>query len=357
MLVSSRCPGCQSVYRLPDRLSGKKVRCKSCSATFKVPAASGEHAEAMAAKKPVLQPVAAAAEFEDSIVDSAVEDEPQKGKTEPTSGGRRAKPEKPAKTRKRFPVLLIVILLVGLFVVGGAGAGLYWYFFSGPPKVTPRPAAKTPTKPQPKADPAEAKDASDTKPAAGDSKEPTDGMPAADAPKDKASPDKGGAKDEAPKGNPADGELVVSYTNQVKPFLTTYCGKCHMDNKTKGGANLTSLASMKRAGKSGKALIVPNEPDKSYLVQVVEKTAKTKMPPPKEKQPTADEKGLLRRWIAAGAVDDSPKTGASLQGGDLQLPAEPMLLGPDAHVEEPERFHQILSQEDAAGSQKGRDDR
>lgn len=39
MSISTRCPGCASLFKLPSDLAGKRVRCEKCKQMFDVPAA------------------------------------------------------------------------------------------------------------------------------------------------------------------------------------------------------------------------------------------------------------------------------------------------------------------------------
>jgi hypothetical protein len=107
-----------------------------------------------------------------------------------------------------------------------------------------------------------------------------------------------------------------SFTKDIKPFLTKYCTECHSGTKTKSGVNLESFETIMKGGKGGKAIIVAGDADKSRLVQVIEKTARP-MPPKNSKQPEAAEVKLMRAWVAAGAKDDTPKSGSFLMPSTL----------------------------------------
>ncbi len=102
-----------------------------------------------------------------------------------------------------------------------------------------------------------------------------------------------------------------SYYREVRPFLARYCVWCHNAEKTEGGLDLTDYESLSLGGNSGD-VIVPGRPDASLLVLLVEKKRKPHMPPPEARQPSAEEIQLLRRWIAAGAVDDTDQARATL---------------------------------------------
>lgn len=101
------------------------------------------------------------------------------------------------------------------------------------------------------------------------------------------------------------GDRPPSYVKDVKPIFEANCVRCHKGSKPKGGFDMTSVEAMLRGGKKGKTMLSPGKPEKSPLVLTMEGKGKV-MPPRKEKQkPTADEVALVRRWISAGAKDDS----------------------------------------------------
>jgi Protein of unknown function (DUF1553)/Protein of unknown function (DUF1549)/Planctomycete cytochrome C len=83
----------------------------------------------------------------------------------------------------------------------------------------------------------------------------------------------------------------------VLPLLKVRCLKCHSPLKSKGKLNLSSPRSLARGGTSG-PVIVPGNPDDSTLWDMV---SNDEMPPKPEDPLSADEKGLLRRWIEQGA--------------------------------------------------------
>jgi hypothetical protein len=108
-----------------------------------------------------------------------------------------------------------------------------------------------------------------------------------------------------------------SFVKDIKPLLTKYCVQCHNSKQSKAGVNLESYETIMRGGKNNKVLLTASEPDKSRLVLVIESKQRPAMPPMKAKQPSADEKKLLRTWVAAGAQDDTPKAETSLPRFEL----------------------------------------
>jgi len=104
------------------------------------------------------------------------------------------------------------------------------------------------------------------------------------------------ASEEAP-GVPTTREQAQEvFTKQVKPFLTTYCGKCHGENKSKG--DFTYRYAIKSAG----------SPAFRPLWNHAAASVKAHdMPPEKEnKQPTAAERKIFSDWVA-GMKHLSPK--------------------------------------------------
>jgi hypothetical protein len=99
-----------------------------------------------------------------------------------------------------------------------------------------------------------------------------------------------------------------SYSKDIQPFLATHCVQCHNGKKAKAGYNFERFDGLTRGGKKGPALVA-GEPDKSLVVRVLNGQGK-KMPPPMyEHQPKAEDVDVLKAWIAAGAKDDTEKSG------------------------------------------------
>ena len=93
----------------------------------------------------------------------------------------------------------------------------------------------------------------------------------------------------------ASGADVPDFNRDIRPLLRDYCLKCHGPLRQEAKLNLGVPASIARGGESG-AVIVPGQPQASRLWQLVERD---EMP---EGAPlSADEKDVLKRWIAAGA--------------------------------------------------------
>lgn len=98
----------------------------------------------------------------------------------------------------------------------------------------------------------------------------------------------------------------ISYHGQIEPIFRTHCQGCHQPANAQGEFVMTDFQRLLAAGESGEAAIVPSEPDASHLLaQITPVAGQAAMP--KQAAPLSEsEIDLIRRWIAAGAVDDSP---------------------------------------------------
>src|ERR1043165_5879703 len=82
------------------------------------------------------------------------------------------------------------------------------------------------------------------------------------------------------------GDHAAAYDRTVRPLLATYCGACHDAAKHKGDVDFSAI-------RDGRQAIAKLPLWRSVGAQL---TAKD-MPPPEEKQPTADEIRTLTGWI------------------------------------------------------------
>jgi mono/diheme cytochrome c family protein len=96
------------------------------------------------------------------------------------------------------------------------------------------------------------------------------------------------------------------FETKVRPVLAANCFSCHTSNKM-GGLRVDSSEALLTGGKTGPA-IVPGDPDKSLLLQLV-KHADAKKRMPMGSKLKDDEIAALDAWIRAGAK--WPKTAAT----------------------------------------------
>ncbi len=102
---------------------------------------------------------------------------------------------------------------------------------------------------------------------------------------------------------PAAAADKVSYRNDVWPILERHCWGCHSSTKPKGKLSMDSVAEMRKGGRTG-PLFQPGKPDASLLIEAVS-GPEPSMP---QKQPplSAEKIQILRKWVQAGAPDDTP---------------------------------------------------
>ncbi len=98
----------------------------------------------------------------------------------------------------------------------------------------------------------------------------------------------------------------VSFFKDIRPILQRECTGCHQPAKDKGGYVMTRFESFIKGGKSGDPAVVPGHPEQSLLLELITPLdGEAEMPP--ERAPLHEsEIAMVRRWIEAGAVDDSP---------------------------------------------------
>jgi WD40 repeat protein len=149
----------------------------------------------------------------------------------------------------------------------------------------------------------------------------------------------------------------ASYAKQVRPFLAKYCIECHSGDDPDGGLNLESFKSIGDGGNHG-TILTAGKPDDSRVVRLLEGKATPNMPPKKAKQPKADERAVLRAWIAAGAKDDTndvrvaltpvaPKHGAT-------PPVTALAYRPDGKTLAVGGYHEVIFVDPLKGDVTGR---
>ena len=93
----------------------------------------------------------------------------------------------------------------------------------------------------------------------------------------------------------------LQYNRDVRPILADQCFACHGPDSA---ARKADLRLDQREAAIDSAAIAPGEPDASELVnRILADDEAFLMPPPETKKSlTAEQKDILRRWIAEGAV-------------------------------------------------------
>jgi hypothetical protein len=103
----------------------------------------------------------------------------------------------------------------------------------------------------------------------------------------------------------ADDKQPVDFDRDIRPILSNHCFACHGPDaeKRESGFRLDMRASAIGEAESGAHPIVPGDVAQSELVtRVFSDDDDVKMPPPELNKPlSAEQKDLLKRWVAAGA--------------------------------------------------------
>jgi len=103
----------------------------------------------------------------------------------------------------------------------------------------------------------------------------------------------------------ADGKNTISFNRDIRPIFSDTCFRCHGPDKNarKAGLRLDIREEALRKTKSGITPIVPGNPAESEIVRRVFATEKYEvMPPPNaHKELSAQQKELIKRWVAEGA--------------------------------------------------------
>ncbi len=97
----------------------------------------------------------------------------------------------------------------------------------------------------------------------------------------------------------------VDFNRQIRPLLADKCFACHGPDESKRDSDLRlDIQAGTLAEINGHHAIVPGKPDESELIRrIASQNADERMPPAdSNKQLSADEIELVRRWIAEGAI-------------------------------------------------------
>jgi hypothetical protein len=94
-------------------------------------------------------------------------------------------------------------------------------------------------------------------------------------------------------------EAAEFFEKNVRPVLAESCFTCHGPKLQQAGLRVDNLASLIKGTDGGKTALVPGDPDKSLLIQVLSHTGSVKMPPQgKLPQKSID---ALTAWVKMGA--------------------------------------------------------
>lgn len=104
----------------------------------------------------------------------------------------------------------------------------------------------------------------------------------------------------------ADDQDTIRYNRDIRPLLSDTCFRCHGPdrNARQAGLRLDLQEEATKKTRSGAFPIVPGRPEESEVIRRIFATEKYEVMPPPDvhKELTAQQKELIRRWVAAGAV-------------------------------------------------------
>ena len=157
------------------------------------------------------------------------------------------------------------------------------------------------------------------------------------------------------------GRATISYAADVLPVLRARCLGCHQPAKAQGGYLMTDAAALQAGGESGEAAVVPGDADASYLLERITPDADGHAEMPPDGPPLSEgERDRIRRWIAGGAVDDSPAdAGPRYDADHPPVYTRPPVVtsldwSPDGATLAAAGFHEVLLLDPADGDVRGR---
>ncbi len=93
---------------------------------------------------------------------------------------------------------------------------------------------------------------------------------------------------------------LISFKQDIKPVLDTYCLQCHNSQTFYlGGLRLNTLELLKKGGNSG-SVVTPGKPELSLLLSYLKNK---RMPPPDNPPLNDDQISLIETWIRQGLND------------------------------------------------------
>lgn len=121
-----------------------------------------------------------------------------------------------------------------------------------------------------------------------------------------------------PTADTTDSKGMMLFDTQIKPVLVKHCYECHSDNGEDIGAGLEldSPTGMMRGGDSG-PVIVPHEPAKSLLIQMLRHDDDVSPMPPEDKL-SEESIAAFVEWIRLGAPDSRKDTGRTTKDDRLE---------------------------------------
>ena len=110
---------------------------------------------------------------------------------------------------------------------------------------------------------------------------------------------------------------AVDFEKEILPLFEANCLDCHGPDKQKSEFRVDQRAVMLKGGDSGLAALVPGEPEKSFLIEVINGSDPDMLMPPKGDSLTSEQVALVEKWIAEGAEWPGQMDAVIEEGTDL----------------------------------------
>jgi hypothetical protein len=125
-------------------------------------------------------------------------------------------------------------------------------------------------------------------------------------------------------------ERPLRFDRDIRPLLSENCYACHGPGQQEAGLRLDSAEEATRELDSGSRAIVAGEVAASELIARIDATdPDVVMPPPHAKKTlSAEQKALLKRWIAAGAVYEAHWSFRPVERTAVPHMADPAVMHP-----------------------------
>ncbi len=115
-----------------------------------------------------------------------------------------------------------------------------------------------------------------------------------------------------------DGSETVSFKDDIAPWMVGGCMGCHGDRNPRNGYSISTFEKLMTTGESG-PVVVPGNPDDSYIVDLTLRQKPLKMPPGNQTRIKKSQAEALATWI---------KEGAKFDGGDQSAPIRSLVPTP-----------------------------
>ncbi len=109
-----------------------------------------------------------------------------------------------------------------------------------------------------------------------------------------------------------DGSETVSFKKDVAPWMVGVCLGCHGDRNPRNGFSMSTFEKMLTTGESA-PVIVPGDPDSSYIVDLVLRQDPMKMPAGNQTRIKRSQALALEKWIKEGAKFDGDDPKATIR--------------------------------------------